>query len=335
MSERLHLVLADQPGRGPQPYDVEFDGRQLTGPELRVRWGRNRLNEPVVQKLAHGGPPAHALLRREREIGMALRGRLAAGGYPSQLGLFLGHNADSLPPYLVATSRGESLAELAVTLPLPATLLAPVVQELVRALRWLSAARVVHGRIDLATLRWDGSGLQLVDFEHAVLEGEPYPACSCCSGRVVEQRPAAHRDDVRDAGLVIYRLYTGEGVGDAKEARDRLDLQDAPLRALLADVFDDRPDARPDARVLLRRLRLADPTRRGVPPVVEDRELRARARFRDIREGQRAFRATHYRAPAAGGLVTTSGLIGGRALAATLAFSGLLVALIVVLVVVR
>lgn len=297
--EHLELVLVDQQEKSHQRYDVHFEGRQLVTSQLRLRWGRNRLNEPIVHKLAYPTTAARTLLRREWDTGVVLHDRLAAGGYPAQLSHIVGYSAQSASPGLVATSRGEPLSELRPQFPLPPERFKPVVNDLVRTLRWLSVARVVHGRINLSTLQLDESGLQLTSFEHATQEGKPHSDCPCCPRQATGTR-AAHRDDIYAAALVIYQLYTGEHIEfddvNPGDMRERLALQDVPLRALLDGVFDDHAQACPDARVLLRRLQLPDPTRRG-PTGMEDRELRALEQFQAVRTAQHTFRAMNQHTP--------------------------------------
>ncbi|NUT97634.1 MAG: hypothetical protein HOY78_36985 [Saccharothrix sp.] len=291
MTEQLQLILAGDFGRGLQTYDVEFDGRRKLDSPLLTRTGRNRVNEPVALRSAGPDPESVVLLRREVDVLTRLLGRLTDRRYPTQLTRLIGHNPDHEPPYLLRTARGEPLTRL--DRPLRADVLGPVVDDLVRILRHLAVSGVVHRRIGLSTLHWDGEGLQLVDFEHAVLAGLPAPACACCPDRPPVEGPARKQDDLLDAGLVLYRLFTDEDVTDPAEARRRLGLQDVVVRDLLEGVFDPDRTRRPDPLALLRRRKLPDPLSGSGRPVktIADRETGGVEAFERLRADQRAFAA--------------------------------------------
>lgn len=291
MTEQLQLILAGDFGRGLQTYDVEFDGRRRLDGPLLSRYGRNRVNEPVALRSAGPDPESVVLLRREVDALTRLRGRLTERRYPTQLTRLIGHNPDHEPPYLLRTNRGEPLSRL--EMPLRADVLGPVVDDLVRILRYLAVSGLVHRRIGLSTLHWDGEGLQLVDFEHAVLSGLPAPACSCCPNRPPPEGTARRQDDLLDAGLVLYRLFTNEDVTDPVEVRRRLALQDVVVRDLLAGVFDPDRTRRPDPLALLRRRKLPDPLSGSGRPVttIADRETGGVEAFERLRAEQRAFAA--------------------------------------------
>lgn len=322
MTERLQLVLVEAPTVEPQPYDIEFVGTQRLVPLLRHRQGRNRLNESVLVKYAHGGAHATDLLFRAQRIGKIMFDG-SGTGYPGQLSRLIGHNWDSTLPMLVTTHIGQELSTIADQFPLNAGMLAPIVRDLLGTLAWLNRFRVVHGRIGLSTLRWDGNLLALTDFEHAVLEGEPQPRCACCPPR---DGLATPRDDVLAAGLVIYQLYTGHELS-REQARRQLPLDDAVLGRLLTNVFNERPASRPDARELLRRLRLPDPTTTAFPAHWETLEQKARATFADVRQRQREFWAVRP-PPATPGVLTVLPPSPGLRLAAIIGVFGVAILLL-------
>lgn len=324
MTERLQLIIAGHIGRGYQPYDVEFEGHRVLGTLACARRAHDRLNEPVVVKEALDRAGAGEALRREIAMLDRLTGRLTDTRYPAQLTRLVGHNPDHAPPFLVATCRGEPLRRWEGELPWDPARTGPVVDDLLRILRYLAMTRIVHGHIGFDTLRWDGKGLQLTDFEHAALAGGTRPRCSCCPPRPAA--PARPADDVTAAGLVVYRLYTGETVAGPAEAAERLDLQDTPLRVLLENVFAADPRKVPEARELLRRRRLPDPvTRAGSASPMPEREAEARRNFERLRHEQRAFRQSLSRRPDAPP--------PSRSLPAVLTWLVLVAALVVVVVV--
>ncbi|MCA1671427.1 MAG: hypothetical protein LC799_04235, partial [Actinobacteria bacterium] len=125
-----------------------------------------------------------------------------------------------------------------------------------RALLHTGAAGLVHGGVSLATLRWDGNNLQLVDFEQAYQVGEPRRRSGTAPSRSPEQADgvgtADARDDIWGAGAVIHEITTGRHTNGG-----RYDLSQDPeaLRFLLHGVFAGQAVARPDATELLQRLR--------------------------------------------------------------------------------
>lgn len=314
MSERLSLYLADDPNARRQPYEVHFDGPQIVRDGVRLRFGRNLRDEPVVQKIAVGGVPTEQLLAREARRGRGLYAA-ASKSYPRQLGRFIGDNPEAERPYTLFTCYGRTLSEIIAAegaLPFPPEALRRAVADLLAALAFLHTDRLVHGRLGLDTLRWDGEALQLGDFGHCVLEGEervaPGPNPPWDAPRPAQERRALRADDVYAAGLVVFLLGTGEGLTDAQGLpesaagmRARLALQDAVIRNLLSDrdrrtgresdnAFADSPAARPDINTLVHRWR--PPEQRPRQTAVREisaREAQAREDFSRLRERQYKF----------------------------------------------
>lgn len=292
--ERLRLVPAGAVDGMPVPYEIDFDGDQRILQGLRLRFGRNCINGPVVQKIVDksapdGGAAALALLEREREVGVWL-GR--KGG--ELISKSVGHAFDEEPPFIVTTYRGRTLADLArdrERWPPPPEVARKMIFDLLHGLNTLRICKVTHRRIGMDTLRWDGTTLQIADLGHAKMEGSLNGA-------------ARHVDDVRDAGAVIFQIYTGEPPpDDPVELRRRLATQeDETLHSLLvryhpisraieSDVFAHEPSLRPTARVLLDRWS-AKPRVTGRVDYRE-RERRIRSEFAALRERQRAYQRAH------------------------------------------
>lgn len=285
--EQLRLIPRDSTDGQLIPYAIDFTDFQSQDENFRFRLGRNGVNEPVMLKLAYAGERARELLDHEWRIGKWLgeQGR-------DFVSTMVGHNPTSVPPYSVMTFRGSPLSQM--DLPLDRETLRRVITGLLNGLEVLRASRVVHRRINLDTLCWDGVALQITDFTRAELDG---------TGEAVW-----HGDDVYAAGLVIYHLYTGELPEDDPSAmRARLAGQDGPLRELLGgrnrrpgtdwggEVFADRAEDRPDARVLLDRWGDGAPR----PPLrqaraYEEREREGRRNFAELRARQHAYHRRYH-----------------------------------------
>jgi len=287
--QTLQLVLPDNLTETLVSYVVDFNGQQRHVAGMRHRMGLNALSGPVAHKIA--APGAEPRLRRELEVARYLGPR---GG--ELLSKCLGYNFSEVPHSVVVTYRGRPLADLArdeTNWPLDHMLRMKIITDLLQALELLRVSSIVHGRIGLDTLHWDGNTLQLTDFGQAAL-----------SGRYSDDRPAHHGDDIDAAGRVIYHVYTGQPPpGDPAELRRQIEqVQDVELRDLLLRrdlvtgmdvdyVFAEERDRRPTSRVLLDRL---DEQPHGVQwhqVVAADRSVRQE--FWSLRERQRDFRAAY------------------------------------------
>jgi len=291
--ETLKLVPGGDLRHATVPYLVDFSGQQRQAAGIRYRLGRFALSGPVAYMIAGDGVKPR--LERELEVARYLGSR---GG--ELLSTCVAYNFDDSPSSALVTYRGSPLADLTRDesgWPPGHTVRRKIITDLLQGLELLRVSRIVHGGIGLDTLRWDGTTLQITDFGQAAL-----------SGRYPDGRAAHHGDDIRAAGLVIYRVHTGQPPpADPWDLRQQLErVQDAELRDLLLQrdlvagidrdyVFDEDPDKRPTSRVLLDRL---DRRPRGVQwSQVVARDRAAREDFRRLRERQRSFRAS-YRPPA-------------------------------------
>ncbi|ALG09604.1 hypothetical protein [Kibdelosporangium phytohabitans] len=196
----------------------------LTGPG-----GRRLTRKWVPCELGADDATSYDLL--DNEIRTLTRLRQVFTTVPPQLPELVGYDLDAEEPYvLLGEYRG-----------LPGVLTAGRLDlhqhhrfriGLLRAVAALRAEGIAHGAIGLGTVRWDGTGVQLVDFELA--------------------RHADGAGDVRDAAVAIREMVLGP-LPD--RARPDLTGDPGPLRALLGDVFDATARPRPDATHLLVRLR--------------------------------------------------------------------------------
>ena len=298
MSENLDLYVPNELGRGLQRFEFRFEGAQFAGPEFRIRYGRDSQDTPVAQKIAHGGPDAYRQLQREVRIGRILVQRIGKNEYPIYLSRLIGYNPgreENLSqdaPYSVFTYQRATLADLADELPLQPELLRPVTDGLIIALCYLQAAGVVHRHLRLDTVHWDGTTVQLADFEHAAAEWDDNPgAVGEVPWDAPEQRagPAAAdtRDDSYAAALLMARLITGQEFTDDEEAREAIARMDLTQQHLLRDAAADYRRDRPTAYELRKRRRLPDP----LNPVLRanrGHESEARARFATLRQRQRS-----------------------------------------------
>ncbi|MGP4024036.1 protein kinase domain-containing protein [Actinomadura sp. 3N407] len=200
--------------------------------------------------------------------------------YPRTVSRLVGYDADVAEPFaLLEPLRGIEVESLAGTLPTEQRRRFQV--GLLRAVRLLNAAGVAHRGIGPGTVRWDGDDVQITDFSQAALIGAPRTVAGTMPWQAPEQRPetppgwrrgdVGPNDDIWAAGRLIFYVLTGEELDDRAKLADRPELE-----TLLADVIE-RPERRPDAQTLLRRLGEADPPPR--PLATDPSFARGRAEF--------------------------------------------------------
>lgn len=194
------------------------------------------------------------LLETEARMGARLL-TLLGRAYPAELPRLIGYSLDVEEPFvLLSDYRGEPVSRYSGALLITDQRAMQV--SLLRAVRILSACGIVHRRIEPATVRWDGSAVQLTDLSHATLIGNrrlrmgeaPY----ACPAQRQGTGLAATSDDLWSAGMVIYRTVTG------REIADLPDLSATPALQPINDVFSGSP---PSAQEMLARLRAPDPMR--------------------------------------------------------------------------
>jgi hypothetical protein len=214
-----------------------------------------RLVRKFVSRTAGSrNPRLYDLLDNEVRAGARL-GQVYADSYPADLPRLVAYNMDAEEPFVLLRSYPG----------LPAADQVKRFDDaerrqfqigLLRALQLTAAAGVVHGAVDLTTVRWADGRLQLVDFESAERVGEPRRAESGSRVRSPEQSKGLGEVDVRDdlwaAGLLIRTLYTGAAANGSAPDRSH---DPERLRTLLDSVFDNPLGQRPSPADLLARIR--------------------------------------------------------------------------------
>ncbi|GAA4232688.1 hypothetical protein GCM10022254_33250 [Actinomadura meridiana] len=200
--------------------------------------------------------------------------------YPRTVSQLVGYDADAAEPFaLLEPLRGVEVGTLAGTLPTDQRRRFQI--SLLRAVRLLGAAGVAHRGIGPGSVRWDGADVQITDFSQAALIGSPRAVTGALPWQAPEQRPdtppgwdrgdVGPTDDIWAAGRLIFHIVTGDDLDDTAKLAARPDLE-----SLLAGVID-RPERRPDAQALLRRLGEADAPPRPLP--ADPAFTRGRAEF--------------------------------------------------------
>ncbi len=193
------------------------------------------------------------LLDAEIRASTRLGQMYGGSGNPGHLPVAVGYNVDVAEPFvLLEPYRGVPLDFRRLEL--------DELRELTISLLWTlqqtAAAGVVHGAVRLASLRWDSQAraLQLVDFEHALRQGDPRRPVTTIGDLSCEQIDGTGQADVRDdiwgAGMVIRQLALGP-YANGSEALP------AQVQGLLQGVFADTAAARPHAADLLARQGIA------------------------------------------------------------------------------
>jgi hypothetical protein len=207
------------------------------------------------------------LLDNEILIGLHLAGCYGNGpGYPAELSRLIGYYADDAaqPFILFAPYQGKPVGHVVRGLMLDQEKNFQV--SLVRAIRLLEIAGVVHGRITPATVMWDDAEevgrVQLTDFSAAVMAGDPRRAGGEEPWAAAEQRAgtglADARDDVWSAAQVIYYVVTGrlaKGPGVPQDPSPRA----VALQAVFGPALQPAIAARARAKQLLEKLGGSDP----------------------------------------------------------------------------
>ncbi|MCA1674862.1 MAG: hypothetical protein LC799_22610, partial [Actinobacteria bacterium] len=150
--------------------DLALPGAMLPARIVVARTGRRMVQKWVPQQLGDGDTTYFDLLDREIRAGTRLAQAFAGTRYPVELAQLIGYDVDGKEPFVLLDEyRGEPAAQHASRLTLHERHRFQV--SLLRALLHTGAAGLVHGGVSLATLRWDGNNLQLVDFEQAYQVG--------------------------------------------------------------------------------------------------------------------------------------------------------------------
>jgi hypothetical protein len=201
-------------------------------------------------------PAAYDLLENEIRAGTRLIRRYGRS-YPVELARLVGYDVDAEQPFVLVTQpRGEPLDTVAGQLLLAEQ--RAFEASLFRALLLLAGADLVHGNLTPQTVRWDGTAVQVRDFGHATVCGEPRVGHEGGVWSPAEQRTgtgaAAPADDVWAGGMLLYHVVTGRRPS-VRTGPPNLADRGAALRSVLDGVFAETADGRPDAAEILRRMR--------------------------------------------------------------------------------
>ncbi len=194
------------------------------------------------------------ILDNEIQIGLHLLRTIGEARYPVELSRLVGYDADTEEPFILLAERGEQAGRFRK---MPATKYEQFQVSLFRALSILEAARVVHRNITPGTVRWNDPRVQITDFQHARLTGEPGGLAPSPQWAAPEARhggvPADPAADLWSAGLVIVHIVEGPrpagitGPPDLRSASGNLDRT-------LDGVFRPTPKGRPLIEVIMQDL---------------------------------------------------------------------------------
>jgi hypothetical protein len=183
-----HIALRDvgplKSGNGELPARLVVDRRQ------------RRMVQKWIPASLRGDRRLYGLLDAEVHAGVRFAEVFVATRYPPELPRLVAYDVDGLEPFVLWEEyRGTPVSTLVLA---TSDELLRLYAGLLATLRLLEAADVVHGAISPGRLRWDGTRLQLVDFEHATRrDGVAYGRTEARSGdRDADQRPG---DDLADA----------------------------------------------------------------------------------------------------------------------------------------
>jgi hypothetical protein len=228
--------------------EVRLPGTALLVNKVLLDGAIPLIRKTVPIESGRSTPELYDLLDNEIRAGVRLAGRYSEHHYPAELSRLVGYCVDAEEPYvLLADYAGAPAAERVGGLMSQQRGLFSA--SLLRAVSQLALVDLVHGAIGLDMLRWDGTRVQLVNFESATAVGERRPNVPGAL-RTAFNDPG---DDVLAAGIVIFGVHTGRLVTSVPAAED-IAAQGTALQHLLAGVFAPEPNQRPSASEVLDRL---------------------------------------------------------------------------------
>ncbi|MEO3813188.1 hypothetical protein ABGB17_29655 [Sphaerisporangium sp. B11E5] len=276
---------------------VPGSGMTLTEVEAESESGPVSLVQKSIGREADAADPGlYRRLENEVRVGLLLYRRFGGPGYPPELARLVGYDVDGAEPFaLFERYRGPFAADVAGRLLLDEQRLFQT--SLLRGVRILEHVAVVHRGITPHSVRWDGHGAQLTDFELASPTARPRRAEGTRPWASAQQLMGVGgtcaRDDVWSAGMVIYHMVVGLNSSAALERDPDLALVEPRTRDLLAGVFAQKAAHRPHPVDLLRRLRAPDP----IPPPEEAADRKFAEGGHRFDEMMRQKHGTSYRRP--------------------------------------
>ncbi len=240
------------------PYRLRRVTDTVTGDEYLQKW------IPELSLNSSVDVSSYDILDNEIQIGLHLIRSLRGHDYPRELSRLVGYEADGDEPFVLLAERGQPAERIRPGLRLDNQERFQI--SLMRALNLLWAIGVVHRAITPNTVRWDDPYVQITDFRHAALVGEPRGQAPNSMWAAPESRRGGglvdHREDIWSAGLVVYQVVAGpRSPGHAEPP----DLAKAPggIDETLRGIFDEAVGQRPGPQEILRRL---NAVREVVPP---------------------------------------------------------------------
>ncbi|MFC6084862.1 serine/threonine-protein kinase [Sphaerisporangium aureirubrum] len=268
---------------------VEIEAESESGTTLLVQ-------KAITREADAADAGLYRRLENEVRIGLLLHRRFGGPAYPVELARLVGYDVDCAEPFvLFERYRGAFAAEVAGRLLLNEQ--RRFQSSLLRGVRVLEQAGVVHRGITPHSVRWDGHGAQLADFELAGPASRPRRPEGARPWASPQQRMGVGgtcaRDDVWSAGMVIYHVATGPVPPAALDREPDLGQVEPRTREVLAGVFAQKAVHRPHPEELLRRLRVPDP----IPPAEEAADRRFDEGGRRFDEMMRQKHGKAYRRP--------------------------------------
>ncbi|WP_037677786.1 hypothetical protein [Streptomyces griseus] len=294
----MTIGIVPEAGEGS---DFVCDGWRMTRFRHRVT------GHQLVVKSARGGDTA--ALDREFDNTAVLVRLFHRDRVPRQLAHVVARD-DTGPTgtRLLLSLRGSRLADWTSPDALHGNQLESAVRDLFTAVAALHRCGLVHGRLDLEHLWWDGNGLQLSGLDTAVRAGRtlpPRPVTAWDPPEFGYGRTAEEQDDVHSAALLAFWMATGQTVppGSSRSAlRDLVDPHEEWIRGLMLRIFSHTgpaqlPPRLPRAREVQEWLEPQPPPGQRLWEERRDRNLEqaqelARKNFAQLRTHQRSVRET-------------------------------------------
>ncbi|WP_322761645.1 protein kinase domain-containing protein [Frankia sp. Cr2] len=265
----------------PPSRSAPYRRRRLTNPDSNLDFVQKIL--PRDQVTADNCD----LIDNEIQIGLHLLRTIGEARYPAELSRLVGYDADAEEPFILLHERGEPAGRFSRKM--SAMKYESFQASLFRALSILEAAKVVHRNLTPGTVRWNDPRVQITDFQHARLTGEPAGPAPSPRWAAPEARhggvPADPAADLWSAGLVIVQVVGGPlppgmtGPSDLRAVGGGLDRT-------LQGIFEPTPAGRPLIELFMRDLRAEQdfvPVDAYPEPVTADpRFLEGRRRFAEL-----------------------------------------------------
>ncbi|WP_322750137.1 MULTISPECIES: protein kinase domain-containing protein [unclassified Frankia] len=265
----------------PPSRSAPYRRRRLTNPDSNLDFVQKIL--PKDQVTADNCD----LIDNEIQIGLHLLRMIGETRYPAELSRLVGYDADAQEPFILLAERGAP-AGLS-SRKMSAAKYESFQVSLFRALSILEAAKVVHRSLTPGTVRWNDPRVQITDFQHARLIGEPAGPAPSPRWAAPEARhggvPADPAADLWSAGLVIVHVVGGPlppgmtGPPDLRAVGGGLDRT-------LDGVFAPTPPQRPQIELFMQDLHAERdfvPVGAYPEPVTADpRFLEGRRRFAEL-----------------------------------------------------